>query len=209
MGNLVQAVAPAVPGEASEAPAQYLTFSLGSEMFAVGILNVKEIIEYGSLTEIPMMARFIRGVINLRGSVVPVVDLAARFGGRQTEISKRTCIIIVEVSDSDIQHDIGVVVDSVSEVLDIAASEIEPSPSFGSKIRTDFISGMGKVNAGFVIILDIDKVLSVDEISQLTAFERTQEASEGAIDTARPARGNAGAQDARHVNTAIDSRIDG
>ena len=153
---------------ASEAPSQYLTFSLAGEMFAVGILNVKEIIEFGHLTEIPMMPAFIRGVINLRGAVVPVIDLAARFGGKPTEVSRRTCIVILEVVDQDMHSDIGIMVDAVSEVLEIPASEIEPPPSFGAKIRTDFISGMGKVNSSFVIILSIHKVLSIEEIAMLT-----------------------------------------
>ena len=161
----------AVTVKVEPAPAQYLTFTLGGEMFAVGILNVKEIIEYGNLTEIPMMPAFIRGVINLRGSVVPVIDLSARFGGKSAELGRRTCIVIVEVADADTQHDIGIMVDAVSEVLDIPNSEIEPPPTFGAKIRADFIFGMGKVVGKFVIILNINKVLSVDEIAQLTGYE--------------------------------------
>ena len=176
MGQLVQAKGGAVAIKVDEAPSQYLTFALGGEMFAVGILNVKEIIEYGNLTEIPMMPTFIRGVINLRGSVVPVIDLAARFGGSPAELGKRTCIVIVEVADADTQHDIGIMVDAVSEVLDIPASEIEPPPSFGAKIRADFIFGMGKVNGKFVIILNINKVLSIEEIAQLTGTEGIAEA---------------------------------
>ena len=168
MGQVVQAKGGAVAVKVDETPSQYLTFSLGGEMFAVGILNVKEIIEYGHLTEIPMMPAFIRGVINLRGSVVPVIDLSARFGGKTTEVSRRTCIVIVEVSDGEMRHDIGIMVDAVSEVLDIPAGEIEPPPSFGAKIRADFIFGMGKVSGKFVIILNIDKVLSVEEIAMLT-----------------------------------------
>jgi purine-binding chemotaxis protein CheW len=147
---------------------QYLTFLLSGEMFAIAILYIKEIIEYGSLTEVPMMPSFIRGVINLRGSVVPVVDLSARFGRNKTEVSRRTCIVIIEVEGIDeSMHDIGVVVDSVSEVLEIPRSEIEPPPAFGAKIRVDFMHGMGKVAGKFVIILDANKVLSVDELSML------------------------------------------
>ncbi|MEI6413442.1 MAG: chemotaxis protein CheW [Pseudomonadota bacterium] len=146
---------------------QFLTFSVGGELFAVGILNVKEIIEYGNLTQIPMMPPFIRGVINLRGSVVPVVDLAARFGGTPAVISRRTCIVIIEIRGEDDDHDIGVVVDGVNEVLEILAKDIEPPPAFGAKIRTDFIRGMGKVGSRFVIILNIDKVLSMNELTQL------------------------------------------
>ncbi len=153
---------------ADSAPQQYLTFTLGGEMFAVAILNVKEIIEYGTVTEIPMMPGFIRGVINLRGAVVPVIDLSCRFGGKSSQVARRTCIVIVELEQDDQKHDIGVMVDAVSEVLEIPRSDIEPPPSFGAKIRTDFISGMGKVGGKFVIILDVARVLSVEEIAMLT-----------------------------------------
>lgn len=171
MGQLVQARGSAAVASGNTAPAQYLTFTLGGEMFGVGILNVKEIIEFGNLTEIPMMPPFIRGVINLRGAVVPVIDLAARFGSKTTEVGRRTCIVIVEVSDDEIRHDIGIIVDAVSEVLEIPGSEIEPPPSFGARIRADFIQGMGKVAGKFVILLDITRVLSVEEIAMLTASD--------------------------------------
>ncbi|MBS1191590.1 MAG: chemotaxis signal transduction protein [Rhodocyclaceae bacterium] len=167
MGNLVQqSNSQPVPQLAAEVR-QYLTFSLGGEMFAVGILNVKEIIEYGHLTEIPMMPAFIRGVINLRGAVVPVIDLSARFGGKPTEVGRRSCIIIIEIADGEATQDIGVLVDSVSAVLDIPDSDIEPPPAFGARIRTDFIEGMGKVAGKFVILLKVDQVLSVEEMSLL------------------------------------------
>ena len=146
---------------------QFLTFLLGGEMFAVGILNVKEIIEYGELTEIPMMPSFIRGVINLRGAVVPVIDLAARFGGKESAAQKRTCNVIVEVRQEGFKHDLGIMVDAVSEVLEISAADIEPAPSFGARVRADFIAGMGKVNGKFVIILDIQRVLSVDDMAAI------------------------------------------
>ena len=154
---------------------QYLTFSLRKEMFAIGILNIKEILEYGQLTSVPMMPEFIRGVINLRGAVVPVVDLGARFGDKQSEITKRTCIVIVEVVCDDNRQDIGVVVDAVSEVLEIPSEEIEPAPAFGAKIRADFIEGMGKVNGKFVIILNVNKVLSVDELEMLSSVREGAE----------------------------------
>lgn len=153
---------------ASQEQGQYLTFLLGGEMFAIGILGIKEIIEYGSLTTVPMMPEFIRGVINLRGAVVPVVDLSARFGRQSTEVTRRSCIVIIEAEAGSEKHDVGVVVDSVSEVLEIPDAEIEPAPSFGAKIRSDFIHGMGKVGGKFVIILDADKVLSVDEMAMLS-----------------------------------------
>lgn len=144
---------------------QYLTFTLRREMYAIGILAIKEILEYGRVTTVPLTPSFIRGVINLRGSVVPVVDLSARFGGEASEITKRSCVVIVEVANGEGKLDIGVVVDAVSEVLEIPESEIEPPPAFGAKIRTDFIQGMGKVDGRFVILLDVNRVLSVEELS--------------------------------------------
>lgn len=146
---------------------QYLTFLLGGEMYAIGILNIKEIIEYGSLTTVPMMPGFIRGVINLRGAVVPIVDLAARFGRDSTNVTRRSCNVIIEVEHDGQKHNVGIVVDSVSEVLEIPAAEIEPPPTFGARIRADFISGMGKVGGKFVIVLDLAKVLSVEELAVL------------------------------------------
>lgn len=166
--SLPVAVAKSNTGEVEQAQGeegQYLTFTLGKEMFAIGILNIREILEYGMLTAVPMMPEFIRGVINLRGAVVPVVDLSARFGGKPSDITKRTCIVIIEVTTEDGQQDIGVVVDTVSEVLEIPDSEIEPAPAFGARIRTDFIAGMGKVEGKFVIILEVDRVLSTEELA--------------------------------------------
>ena len=146
---------------------QYLTFVLGGEVFAIGILFIKEIIEYSSLTEVPMMPASVRGVINLRGAVVPVTDLLVRFGKQSSVVTKRTCIVIVEVTGQGERQDVGVVVDSVDSVLDIPASEIEPPPTFGAGIRTDFISGMGKVNGKFVILLDVNHVLAVEDMAAL------------------------------------------
>jgi purine-binding chemotaxis protein CheW len=150
---------------------QHLTFMLGGEVFAIGILTVKEIIEYDNLTTVPMMPECIRGVINLRGAVVPVMDLAARFGRRAAEVTRRTCIVIVEVEGPESRQDIGVIVDAVNEVMDIPASEIEPAPAFGAKIRTDFIRGMGKVGGKFVIILDTNHVLSVEELAGIAGAD--------------------------------------
>lgn len=158
---------------------QYLIFNLGSESFAVAILQVKEIIEYGQLTEVPMMPDVVRGVINLRGSVVPVVDLAIRFWKRPTEIGRRSCIIIVELLDHDDHHQlIGVVVDAVNKVTEIASADIEATPAFGSKIRTDFIAGMGMIDQNFVIILNANKVLSLDELSNINGEMTEMSASE-------------------------------
>ncbi len=159
---------------AVEEQEQYLTFMLGGEMFAIGILGIKEIIEYGNLTIVPMMPTFVRGVINLRGAVVPVVDLSARFGRANSAITRRSCVVIIEASAADGQaQDIGLLVDTVSAVLDIPASQIEPPPSFGAKIRADFISGMAKVEGKFVIVLQVDQVLSIDEMSRLAEVDQT------------------------------------
>jgi purine-binding chemotaxis protein CheW len=155
---------------ADEQDGQYLTFMLNGEMFAMGILAIKEIIEYGNLTTVPMMPAFVRGVINVRGSVVPVVDLAARFGRRNSDITRRSCIIIIEVNTAQgEEQDIGVLVDSVSAVMEIPAEEIEPPPNFGARIRADFIRSMAKVDGKFVIVLDVDRVLSVEEMAMLSA----------------------------------------
>jgi purine-binding chemotaxis protein CheW len=156
-------------------PAQYLTFMLSGEAYAIGILAIKEIIEYRGLTEVPMMPSSVRGVINLRGAVVPVVDLQARFGRPAGEITKRTCVVIVEVAASDERQVIGVMVDAVNEVLEIPASEIEPAPAFGARIRSEFIQGMGKVKGKFVILLDADHVLAVEDIGARTSPDATTE----------------------------------
>ena len=156
--------------ERAESPArkrgQYLTFLLGSEVFAVEILRIREIIEYGNgnITEVPTMPEFILGVINLRGSVVPIVDLAARFGKKRCEPTRKTCIVILEVDMNGEKQYLGIVVDAVSIVVKIPPSEIAPPPSFGANIRAEFISGMGKVNGKLAIILDVNSVLSADEI---------------------------------------------
>ena len=144
---------------------QYLTFMLGGKVYGLEILNIKEIIEFGEITEVPMTPDFIAGVINLRGSVVPVVDLSQRFSGKATVIAKRTSIIILEVENDDLRIEIGVMVDMVNEVLDIHRGEVEPAPSLGNKIKTNFISGMAKVDGKLLILLDIENVLSVDEFS--------------------------------------------
>jgi len=162
--------------EESGAVRQVLTFMLGGEMLALGILSIKEIIWYAAPTEVPMMPACIRGVINLRGSVVPVMDLSVRFGKSATTVAKSTCIVILEVAGAGAtdHQAMGVVVDSVQAVLDIAADQIEPAPSFGAKIRPDFISGIAKVDGRFIILLDIDRVLSPQEIAQMGGAVGTQ-----------------------------------
>ncbi len=164
-GTAVAVTAAAAPVEQK----QYLTFMLGGEMFSIGILCIREIIWYSNLTEVPMMPACIRGVINLRGAVVPVMDLSNRFGKPSTPVTKSSCIIIVEVgTQNEGEHQsMGVVVDSVQAVLEIAASDIEPPPTFGAKIRSDFIEGIGKVAGKFVILLNVNNVLSMQEIGEM------------------------------------------
>lgn len=172
----------AVEDEASVQGDQYLTFSLGDEVFAVGIDDIKEIIEYRDPTSVPMMPSYLRGVINLRGRVVPVIDLMVRFDREQREVSRRTCIVIIELFHDEEQQYIGVVVDAVKAVLDIADDDIEPAPSFGARLRSDFVSGMGKIGEQFVVILDIENVLSIDELAMLEDFGQ---ASSSVDDTRR------------------------
>jgi purine-binding chemotaxis protein CheW len=149
----------------NDRPDQYLIFTVARESFAIGILHIKEIIEYGQLTQVPMMPRTIRGVINLRGTVVPVIDLCACLYDEPAGIGRRSCIVIVEVEGDGKRQDMGLVVDSVTEVLDLPASRIEPTPAFGARIQTDFIEGMGKVNNRFVIVLNVDRILSEQELA--------------------------------------------
>lgn len=157
---------------AEEQAQQYLTFMLGAEVYAIGILTIKEIIEYDELTTVPMMPDCIRGVINLRGSVVPVMDLSLRFGKPSSPVTKRTCIVIIErQTDGGEREDLGVVVDAVNAVLEIPATDIELPPAFGTRIRTEFIRGLGKINGKFVIMLDVARVLAVEELTRLAGID--------------------------------------
>lgn len=150
-----------------ESKNQFLTFSLSDEVFGVSILQVKEIIEYGGVTPIPMMPEFIKGVINLRGLAVPVVDLASRLGRPSGEITRKTCIIIVEIQGGGELVEIGLMVDGVDEVLALSSDQLEPPPKFGASIRTDFIEGMGKIDDNFVVLLQPNNILSGEEISMI------------------------------------------
>lgn len=147
---------------------QYLTFHLGGEVFAVGILAVKEIIEFVNPTVVPLMPQIVRGVINLRGSVLPVVDLSVRFGRESIEAGRRTCIIVVETLLQGERQVIGVVVDAVDAVLDIPLSDIGAAPSFGARIRADFISGIARIESRFVIVVDLNAVLALEDVLALT-----------------------------------------
>lgn len=150
---------------------QNLSFRSMNVALALPISRVREIIEYGHLTAVPMMPGYVRGVINLRGNVVPVVDLAARFGGAQTVVGKRTCIIILELPKKGDSALVGLVVDAVDEVLDIGPEQIEPPPSFGTAIRSDFIMGMARRELGFLIILKVDRLLDLDELMSVPATQ--------------------------------------
>ena len=147
---------------------QYLTFFIAGEEYAVNILKVKEIIEYDTVTAVPNTAAWIRGVTNLRGNVVPVIDLAVKFGLPASKTSKFSCIVITEVSYDGDKLIMGVMADSVSQVLDFLENEIETPPPFGTRLRIEFLLGMGKMGKKFCLILDIDKVLSTDELLAMT-----------------------------------------
>ena len=145
---------------------QYLTFFIRGEEYAVGILRVREIIEYETVTRVPTTPTHVRGVINLRGAVMPVIDLAAKFGHGETAPARTTCIVVVETRMRDELLAVGLMADAVSEVVDIAADAIEPPPPFGTHVRIDFLTGMGKLDGRLVLVLDIDRVLSPVEIEQ-------------------------------------------
>jgi len=156
---------------------QYLTFQLTGETYGINIKHVREIIEYGFVTPIPMMPKFIIGVINLRGSVVPVLDLNARFGGQNSVITKRTSVVIIELTVDETPFQIGVVLDFVNDVLEINKSNIAPPPTFGAQIRTDFIEGMGKINEEFLILINTERVLDTNELSMISNCASIDKAS--------------------------------
>ncbi|MEK6742784.1 MAG: chemotaxis protein CheW [Nitrospirota bacterium] len=150
---------------------QYLTFKLGDEVFALDISKVREVLDFTTVTGVPRTPDFMRGVINLRGSVVPVVDLRLKFGMTRTENSVNTCIIITEVTLDGDTTVLGALADSVQEVLDLDPGSIAPAPRIGTKLRTEFIKGMGKRDDRFVIILDIDRIFSQDDLSLVQTTE--------------------------------------
>jgi len=147
---------------------KYLTFALAKEEYGLEILKVREIFGYMDITAIPQTPDYVKGVINLRGQVIPVVDLRAKFGMETTDVTEETCIIVVEITHGDHKFSTGIVVDHVQEVLDIAGEDIEQTPRFGSAVKTDFILGMGKIGDTVKILLDIDRVLAGDDFSGLT-----------------------------------------
>ena len=159
---------------------QYLTFFLADEQYAVGVLRVKEIIEYGVVTRVPTTPPYIRGVINLRGSVVPVVDLSVKFGMLECPVSRRTCIIILETMLGGERVVMGIVADAVSQVIQFSPQDIEPAPAFGTSVRLEHLEGMGKLGTKFVLILNMDHVFAADDpVVSLTGQSFSTPPSEG------------------------------
>ncbi len=152
---------------------KYLCFWLGEKRYAANILRIKEIMEHMEVTSIPMMPDFLCGVTNLRGKVVPVIDLGKRLGMDGVSIGRRTCIVIMEVSVHEASMDVGIMVDAVNQVADISPDQIEAAPSFGGNLSTEFIEGMGKVEDDFVVLLNIDRLLSLDDLSLLSGAGKT------------------------------------
>lgn len=156
---------------AQSAPSlQYLTFALGEEVYGIPIERVREILECLPPTTIPMMPSFLRGVINLRGAVVPIIDLQSRFGRGVTVVQRRSCFVILEVEHGDSVHPLGILVDSVNEVIMVERSRLEAKPAFGARIRSDFVEGILNLEKGFVITLDIRNVLSVEEMATMISL---------------------------------------
>jgi purine-binding chemotaxis protein CheW len=150
---------------------QYLTYFLAEEEYGISIQQVKEIIEYTAITKVPKVPRWIRGVINLRGNVVPVVDLAVRFGLEERPITKTSCIIIVEVQQETEKTVMGVIADAVNQVIALAPEEIEEPPAFGTRVRLEYLAGMGKLGKKFALILNIDRVLSSAELLTVSGLQ--------------------------------------
>ncbi len=148
-----------------EKEGKYLTFALANEEYGLEILKVREIIGYIEVTAVPQTPSHVKGVINLRGQVIPVIDLRSKFGMATAEVTEQTCIIVVEITQSGRKFNTGIVVDRVQEVLDIAGQDIEDAPQFGSSVKTDFILGMGKIGERVKILLDIDKVLAGGDLA--------------------------------------------
>lgn len=157
--------------ERAAEPGQYLTFRIAGEEHAIGILKVREIIEYEEVTRVPATPPWIRGVLNLRGSVVPAIDLAVKLGLPASPVTRRTCIVIAEVDFEGEPTVMGVIADSVSQVVDLAAEDIEPPPGFGTRVHTDYLLGMGKTGKKLALLLDVDRILSAAEILQVSALE--------------------------------------
>ncbi len=166
MAELAETMDQAVKAMADK-EGKYLTFSLADEEYGISILKIKEIIGMMPITTVPQTPEFVKGVINLRGKVIPVIDLRLRFGMDSIDYTERTCIIVVEIDGSAGIVQIGIVVDAVCEVLNVNDGDVEETPTFGAKLNTDYILGMAKMEGGVKILLDIDQVLSGDEVALL------------------------------------------
>jgi len=181
MANLMQKQTGNTRLMMQEQAGQYLTFLVGDESFAVSILDVKEIIEIAHVTEVPLTPAFIYGVINLRGYVVPVIDLSARLKNCRAQISKRSCIVLVAIKTTDGSQLIGMLVDEVREILDIPIANIQPPPDFGAAIHTHFIQAMARVDDVFVILLALDRVLSLEYLLELNKLAQSPEPLQAVI----------------------------
>ena len=155
----------------SVATHQYLTFRIGNELFGMDLTQTREILEYSGVTEVPLMPKFLRGVINLRGEVVPVIDLAVRLGRDPIKVQRRTCVIVVELEVDKHMHVLGLLADAVSEVVELPDSAIDEAPAFGANIRAEFIQGIAKRDGHFVVLLDANNALSVRELAHLVEAE--------------------------------------
>lgn len=152
---------------------QYLTFEVASESYAIPIACIREIIEFNGATTVPMMPDFLHGVINLRGAVVPVVDLSARLGFGVAKVGRRSCVVILDVSQNEDTHCLGALVDAVNEVVSIASQSIVPKPGFGARVRTEYIEGILNIDNKFVIGLDVAQVMSIEQMSQMVSGTTT------------------------------------
>ena len=168
MGNETSVISDALR-QTADREGKYLTFSLAGEEYGIGILKIREIIGMMPVTSVPETPAYVRGVINLRGKVIPVIDLRLRFGMAEIDTTERTCIIVVEIRGPAGVIAVGLVVDAVSEVLNIKGDDIEDTPSFGTRLSTDYILGMAKMGKGVKLLLDIDRVLSDDDMAELKA----------------------------------------
>ncbi len=166
MTDLTETIDQAVKGMENK-EGKYLTFSLAEEEYGIGILRIKEIIGMMPITSVPQTPAYLKGVINLRGKVIPVIDLRLKFNMKYIDYTERTCIIVVEIDGISGMVQIGVVVDSVSEVINVKAEEIENTPNFGNSLDAEYVLGMAKMESGVKILLDIDKVLSNEEMDLL------------------------------------------
>ncbi len=191
-------------GERLQSP-QYLTFRIAGETYAIGVLQVKEILRFEAITTVPSTPEFIRGVINLRGSVVPVVDLAMKFGLPESPITRLSCIVIVEVDLEGEQAVMGVMTDSVSQVVEFLPGDIEPPPPFGNNVKTDYLVGMGNGEDKFVLILDIDQVLAAEELMTASNLVSDEESTAAAAEP-----GEAGEEgDSQRENAEAPSGLEG